>query len=126
MFNFTSTAIENITDVQDDQVTITFSGGRDYTYKVADPANFVSQLNEVIEQEESVGRFINAQIRNEQLQSIWSRIKMTKQLLISQLRQGNSGNEILQILDVLCSGMDDSESREESGTLNEIEFWLIS
>jgi len=70
MFKFQSSAIENITDVQDEQVTITFTGGRDYTYKVADPAAFVSQLNEVISNDESVGRFVNTAIRSEQLLNV--------------------------------------------------------
>lgn len=70
MFKFQSSAIENISDVTDEQVTITFNGGRDYTYKVADPANFVAQLNEVISNDESVGRFVNTAIRNEQLQNV--------------------------------------------------------
>jgi hypothetical protein len=39
---------------------------------------------------------------------------MTKELLISQLRLGTNGNSILQILDALCDGMDDSESSEDS------------
>lgn len=48
---------------------------------------------------------------------------MTKELLISQLRQGNNGNDILHILDALCSGMDSSESREDNvPTLDEIQF----
>ena len=70
MFKFQSSAIENISDVTDEQVTITFNGGRDYTYKVADPATFVPQLNEVISNDESVGRFVNTAIRNEQLQNV--------------------------------------------------------
>jgi hypothetical protein len=70
MYNFQSSAVENISDLQDDQVTITFSGGRDYTYKVADPANFVSDLNTVIAEEKSVGSFINSAIRSEQLLSV--------------------------------------------------------
>jgi len=69
-FQFQSSAIENISEVQNEQVTITFNGGRDYTYKVADPSNFVTQLNEVIAQDESVGRFINSAIRAEQLQNV--------------------------------------------------------
>jgi hypothetical protein len=48
---------------------------------------------------------------------------MTKQLLISQLRQGKDGNDILSILDALCSGMDASESRQDNvPTLDEIQF----
>lgn len=70
MFKFQSSAIENISDVQDDQVTVTFNGGRDYTYKVADPSNFITSLNEVIAQQDSVGRFINTAIREEKLTSI--------------------------------------------------------
>ena len=68
MFNFQSSAIENISEVQDGQVTVTFNGGRDYTYNVADPANFVADLNLVIENEDSVGKFINLAIRGEQLE----------------------------------------------------------
>jgi hypothetical protein len=67
MFKFQSSAIENISEVQDGQVTITFNGGRDYTYNVSDPANFIEDLNLVIENEDSVGKFINLAIRGEQL-----------------------------------------------------------
>ena len=70
MFKFTSSAIDNISEVQDGQVTITFNGGRDYTYKVADPDTFVSDLNLVIENEDSVGKFINLSIRAEQLVNV--------------------------------------------------------
>jgi len=48
---------------------------------------------------------------------------MTKQLLISQLRKGNNGNSILEILDVLCAGMGTDDSRQDNvPTLDEIEF----
>ena len=48
---------------------------------------------------------------------------MTKQLLISQLRLGKNGNDILHILDVLCDGMDSGESSQDNGaTLDEIQF----
>ena len=70
MFNFQSSAIENISDVQDGKVTITFNGGRDYTYGVQDVEQFVSQLSNVIANSESVGRFINTAIRSEQLTAI--------------------------------------------------------
>lgn len=70
MFNFQSSAIDNISDVQDGQVTVTFVGGRDYTYNVADPDTFVSDLEMVIENEDSVGKFINLAIRGEQLVKI--------------------------------------------------------
>ncbi len=48
---------------------------------------------------------------------------MTKDLLISQLRLGKNGNDILHILDVLCNGMDSSESSQDNvPTLDEIQF----
>ena len=48
---------------------------------------------------------------------------MTKQFLISQLRQGKNGNSILEILDALCAGGNPSESREDFvPTLDEIQF----
>jgi hypothetical protein len=73
---FESSAIENMTAAKTDQnsnsgqVTITFNGGRDYTYGVADVEQFVAQVNDTIAQGESVGRFINTAIRSEQLQVI--------------------------------------------------------
>ncbi len=70
MFNFQSSAIENISEVQDGKVTITFNGGRDYTYGVQDVEQFVSQLSNVIANSESVGRFINTAIRSEQLTQV--------------------------------------------------------
>ena len=70
MFNFQSSAIENISDVQDGKVTVTFNGGRDYTYGVADVEQFVAQLTDVIAKSESVGRFINTAIRSEQLTQV--------------------------------------------------------
>jgi hypothetical protein len=48
---------------------------------------------------------------------------MTKELLISQLRQGKNGSQILEILDLLTNGMDDCESRPDAEpTLAEIQF----
>jgi hypothetical protein len=48
---------------------------------------------------------------------------MTKELLISQLRLGTNGNDILSILDALCDGMDSGESSQDYvPTLDEIEF----
>lgn len=70
MFKFQSSAIAHVSDVQDEQVTITFMGGRNYTYKVAEPSNFVSDLNNVIAKGESVGSFINSAIRSERLLSV--------------------------------------------------------
>ena len=72
MFKFSSSAIENISDVQDGKVVITFNGGRHYTYKVSDPTDFVEQLQRVISSEESVGKFINSAIRSNQLENLVS------------------------------------------------------
>ena len=69
MFKFESSAIDNISDVQNEQVTITFNGGRDYTYTVADPADFVTDLQLVIDNKDSVGKFINLAIRGEALKA---------------------------------------------------------
>ena len=65
--NFTSSAIEAISDVVDDQVTITFTGGRDYTYGVVDADRFVSTLTETINSDGSVGKFVNNALRENQL-----------------------------------------------------------
>ena len=50
---------------------------------------------------------------------------MSKEVLISMLRQGNTGTEILSILDAITS---DAVSEEQEGnmpTLDVIEFWWI-
>jgi hypothetical protein len=67
MFNFTSSAIESISDVQDGKVTITFVGGREYTYAVPQVDQFVSELTKTINNDGSVGRFVNNAIKSEQL-----------------------------------------------------------
>ena len=64
-----STAIEAIA-LEDNTATVTFNGGRDYDYTVADVANFVSALSSVIEGGQSVGRFVNQSVKNETLQRI--------------------------------------------------------
>ncbi len=46
---------------------------------------------------------------------------MSKQVLISLLAQGNTGNEILSILDTLAAD-NVSEQSDNGPTLNEIEF----
>jgi hypothetical protein len=53
--------------VNDGKVTITFNGGREYTYGVQDVEMFVSQLSTVIANQQSVGRFVNNAIKTEQL-----------------------------------------------------------
>lgn len=67
MFKFNSSAVNSISDVENGQVTIQFNNGRDYTYNVANPATFVEDLSLVIENEDSVGKFINLSIRGEDL-----------------------------------------------------------
>jgi hypothetical protein len=67
MFSFTSSAIESISDVQDGQVSITFAGGRTYTYGVSDVERFTSALTSVINDQRSVGQFVNRAIRQDQL-----------------------------------------------------------
>ena len=69
MFNFTSSAIDNIV-MNDAEVMITFRGGRDYTYSCADIEGFRSDLQNVIEEQESVGSFVNRAIRAELLELI--------------------------------------------------------
>ena len=70
MFKFNSSAIENISDVADEKVTITWNGGRDYTYGVKDVEQFVSALSTVISEQKSVGQFVNRAIRNQDLVQI--------------------------------------------------------
>jgi hypothetical protein len=48
---------------------------------------------------------------------------MSKQVLISLLKQGNTGNEILNILDAISAGEGDTNSMMQSEpTLEEIAF----
>ena len=64
-----SSAVENIS-IEDQTVTVTFTGGRSYDYTVADVTSFVSALSDVISKQESVGRFVNQAIRSERLQKV--------------------------------------------------------
>jgi hypothetical protein len=66
---FTSSAIENIA-LDDNIVTITFSGGRSYDYSVNDVTNFVTSLTSVITEGKSVGRFVNQRIKDDTLSVI--------------------------------------------------------
>ena len=45
---------------------------------------------------------------------------MTKDIYISMLRQGNNGNQIIEILETLMSDLDSQESNEP--TLEPIDF----
>jgi hypothetical protein len=63
--NLDSTAIDNIS-VNDSNVAITFkSSGKTYNYTTSD-RNFVNSLENVIENHQSVGRFINRAIKEDQ------------------------------------------------------------
>ena len=59
-----STAVTNV-DTEGNTATITFVGGRQYSYTVGNIEAFTNALNEVIDQDESVGSFINQSIRSE-------------------------------------------------------------
>lgn len=78
MFQFTSSAIDNISDVTEGKINITFNGGREYTYSVQDVEQFVSQLSAVIANQQSVGRFVNSAIKGEQLVAAWCNRGMIK------------------------------------------------
>jgi hypothetical protein len=63
--NLDSTAIDNIS-VNDSNVAITFKGsGKTYNYTTND-SNFVVSLQNVIENHQSVGRFVNRAIKEDQ------------------------------------------------------------
>jgi len=64
-----SSAINNIA-FADDKVTVTFVGNRSYDYACHDVAGFQNDLNDVISEGESVGRFVNKAIRAQLLQSV--------------------------------------------------------
>jgi hypothetical protein len=65
-----SSAIENIDFADDSQVVITYRGGKEYIYNCIDIDGFQNDLTDVIDEGESVGRFVNRAIRAELLQTI--------------------------------------------------------
>lgn len=67
MTNFTSSVITKISDVVNNQVTIEYKG-RPYTYVVNDVDAWQNDLNDVIEEGESVGSFVNRAVRSDLLQ----------------------------------------------------------
>ena len=67
MTNFTSSVITKISDVVNNQATIEFKG-KPYTYMVSDVNAWQNDLNDVIEEGESVGSFVNRAVRSELLQ----------------------------------------------------------
>lgn len=69
MTNFTSSVITKISDVVNNQVTIEFKG-KPYTYTVSDVNAWQNDLNDVIEEGESVGSFVNRAVRSELLQLV--------------------------------------------------------
>lgn len=67
--NLDSTAIDNIT-INGNDVAITFKGsGKTYNYTTSVP-DFVVSLQNVIENNQSVGRFINRAIKEDQILQI--------------------------------------------------------
>ena len=69
MTNFTSSVITKISDVVNNQVTIEYKG-RPYTYTVSDVNAWQNDLNDVIEEGESVGSFVNRAVRSDLLQLV--------------------------------------------------------
>ena len=66
----TSSAIESIDFTENDEVIITFNGGREYTYACDDIDAFQYDLNQVLEENESVGKFVNRAIKSQLLQTV--------------------------------------------------------
>ena len=58
---FTSSAIEALSTNDDGQILVTFTGGRQYTYGVADVMAFATAFNAAT----SKGRFVNQEIKAE-------------------------------------------------------------
>ena len=64
-----SSAVENIS-IEDQTVSVTFTGGRSYDYTVADVTAFTTALTAAMAPEQSVGRFVNKSIKNETLRKV--------------------------------------------------------
>ena len=67
MKKFQSSVITKISEIENNQVTIEFNG-KPYTYEVSDAEGFMNDLNDVIEEGESVGGFVNRALRSNLLQ----------------------------------------------------------
>ena len=63
---FTSSAIEALSTNDDGQILVTFTGGRQYTYGVADVMAFATAFNAAT----SKGRFVNQEIKAETLTKV--------------------------------------------------------
>lgn len=71
MVQFTSKGVSSISDVQDGMVTIQFaSSDTSYTYKVSDVEAWENDLNDTINEGESVGGFVNRAIRAKVLELV--------------------------------------------------------
>lgn len=64
---FQSSAIQSISEQEDNKVAITFVGGNQYVYSVANIQQFVADFSEVVSTQKSVGRFVNTSIKNKDL-----------------------------------------------------------
>ena len=69
MPKFTSSVITAISAVVNNEVTIEFNG-KPYTYMVSDIEAWENDLNDVIEEGESVGSFVNKAVRANVLQLV--------------------------------------------------------
>jgi hypothetical protein len=63
-----STAISNISDISNGEVSITWKTGASYTYKLNDVEAFAVALSDIVENKKSIGSFINQQIQQNLLQ----------------------------------------------------------
>ena len=66
----TSSAIKNIGFGSDNQVSVTFTNDRQYLYNCKDLDGFKNDLYNVVEEGESVGKFINQALRAQLLQAV--------------------------------------------------------
>ena len=64
-----SSAVENI-GIEDQTVTVTFTGGRSYKYTVNDVTAFTTALTAAMAPDQSVGRFVNKSFKNGTLQEV--------------------------------------------------------
>jgi len=67
----TSTAIESINaGAKADQVEVTFTGGKSYTYGVNDLTAFATEVTRLVNAKESIGSYVNKSIRSGLLTSV--------------------------------------------------------
>jgi hypothetical protein len=63
--NIDSTAIQSVTQDNDNIVTITFNSGKSYNYRDT-TGNFVNRVEETVENNQSVGRLFNRALKEDQ------------------------------------------------------------